>query len=138
MWNFRNRGCVDNIELFHWDGTLTLRPIIQPLGIVVLSASAAIFGSVWIVKKLFDTRSFDHIALRQEMKAEEGFTGVQSGLECLIGQSVTVFTDMRPGGKVITADGRMIEATMKFGGFAAKGEVLKVVSAEQGRLYCEK
>ena len=129
---------VDNIELFHWDGTLTLRPIIQPLGIVVLSASAAIFGSVWIVKKLFDTRSFDHIALRQEMKAEEGFTGVQSGLECLIGQSVTVFTDMRPGGKVITADGRMIEATMKFGGFAAKGEVLKVVSAEQGRLYCEK
>lgn len=129
---------VDNIELFHWDGTLTLRPIIQPLGIVVLSASAAIFGSVWIVKKLFDTRSFDHIALRQEMKAEEGFTGVQSGLECLIGQSVTVFTDMRPGGKVITADGRMIEATMKFGGFAATGEVLKVVSAEQGRLYCEK
>ena len=129
---------VDNIELFHWDGTLTLRPIIQPLGIVVLSASAAIFGSVWIVKKLFDTRSFDHIALRQQMKAEEGFTGVQSGLECLIGQSVTVFTDMRPGGKVITADGRMIEATMKFGGFAAKGEVLKVVSAEQGRLYCEK
>ena len=129
---------VDNLELFHWDGTLTLRPIIQPLGIVVLSASAAIFGSVWIVKKLFDTRSFDHIALRQQMKAEEGFTGVQSGLECLIGQSVTVFTDMRPGGKVITADGRMIEATMKFGGFAAKGEVLKVVSAEQGRLYCEK
>ena len=129
---------VDNLELFHWDGTLTLRPIIQPLGIVVLSASAAIFGSVWIVKKLFDTRSFDHIALRQQMKAEEGFTGVQSGLEYLIGQSVTVFTDMRPGGKVITADGRMIEATMKFGGFAAKGEVLKVVSAEQGRLYCEK
>lgn len=129
---------VDNIELFRWDGSINLRPVIQPLGIVVLSATVAIFGSVWIVRKLYDTRSFDHIALRQEMKAEDGFTGVVSGLECLVGQSVTVFTDMRPGGKVIGADGRIYQATLRFGGFASKGESLKVISAEQGRLYCEK
>ena len=129
---------VDNIELFHWDGTLNLRPIIQPLGIVVLSSTAAIFGSVWIVRKLYDTRSFDHVALRQEMKSEDGFTGVVSGLESYVGQAVTVFADMRPGGKVITSDGRILEATLKFGGFVSKGETLKVVSAEQGRLYCEK
>ena len=129
---------VDNIELFNWDGTLNLQPIIQPVGIVVLSATVAIFGSVWLVRRLYSTRSFDHIALRQEMKAEEGFTGVVSGLESLVGEPVVVFTDMRPGGKVKTTDGRIIEATMKFGGFAAKGETLKVISAEQGRLYCEK
>ena len=129
---------VDNIELFHWDGTINLRPIIQPLGIVVLSATAAIFGSVWIVRKLYDTRSFDHIALRQEMKAEDGYTSVASGLESIVGQSVTVFTDMRPGGKVLTSDGRIHEANLKYGGYASKGEILKVTSAEQGRLYCEK
>jgi membrane-bound serine protease (ClpP class) len=129
---------VDNIELFNWDGTLNLQPIIQPVGIVVLSATVAIFGSVWLVRRLYSTRSFDHIALRQEMKAEEGFTGVVSGLENLVGEPVVVFTDMRPGGKVKTTDGRIIEATMKFGGFAVKGETLKVVSAEQGRVYCEK
>ena len=129
---------VDNIELFHWDGTVNLRPIIQPLGIVVLSATAAIFGSVWIVRKLYDTRSFDHIALRQEMKAEDGYTSVASGLESIVGQSVTVFTDMRPGGKVLTSDGRIHEANLKYGGYASKGEILKVTSAEQGRLYCEK
>ena len=129
---------VDNIELFNWDGTLNLQPIIQPVGIVVLSATVAIFGSVWLVRRLYSTRSFDHIALRQEMKAEEGFTGVVSGLESLVGEPVVVFTDMRPGGKVKTTDGRIIEATMKFGGFASKGETLKVISAEQGRLYCEK
>ncbi|MBQ8838967.1 MAG: nodulation protein NfeD, partial [Bacteroidales bacterium] len=84
------------------------------------------------------TRSFDHIALRQEMKAEEGFTGVVSGLESLVGAEVVVFTDMRPGGKVKTEDGRIVEATLKFGGFASKGETLKVLSAEQGRLYCDK
>ena len=129
---------VDNLEFFYWDGSINLRPIIQPLGIVVLSAAAAVFGSVWIVRKLYETRSFDHIALRQEMKADEGFTGVVSDLEIYVGQGVTVFTDMRPGGKVMTSDSRILEATLRFGGYASKGEILKVVSAEQGRLYCEK
>ncbi|MBR5300043.1 MAG: nodulation protein NfeD [Bacteroidales bacterium] len=129
---------VDNAELFHWDGTLNLQPILQPLGIVIISSAAAIFGSVWLVKKLYSTRSFDHIALREEMKASEGYTGVVSGLESLVGEPVVVFTDMRPSGKVKTTDGRILEAVLKFGGFAAKGQTLKVIHAEQGRLYCEK
>lgn len=129
---------VDNAELLRWDGTLNLQPILQPLGIVILSATAAVFGSVWIVRKLYSTRSFDHVALRQELKAEDGFTGVVSGLETLVGETVTVFTDLRPSGKVQSSDGKIHEATLKFGGFASKGESLKVLSAEQGRLYCEK
>ena len=128
---------VDNAELFHWDGSINLQPLIMPMGIVVLSISAAVFGSVWIVRKLYETRSFDHIALRQSLTSEEGFTGVVSGLKGLIGATVVVFTDMRPSGKVKTDDGRIVEAVLKFGGFASKGETLKVVSAEQGRLYCD-
>lgn len=129
---------VDNTELLNWDGTLNLSPLLRPVGLVVFSATAAIFGSVWLVRRLYTTRSFDHIALRQEMKASEGFTGVVSGLEYLIGTEVTVFTDLRPSGKVQSSDGRIHEAALKFGGFASKGDILRVVSAEQGRVYCEK
>lgn len=129
---------VDNADLFHWDGSINLQPVIMPLGIVILSASVAVFGSVWLVKKLYPTRSFDHVALRQSLTAEEGFTGVVSGLESLVGAPVVVFTDMRPSGKVKTTDGRILEAVLKFGGFASKGETLKVLSAEQGRLYCDR
>ncbi len=129
---------VDNIELFHWDGSINLEPLLMPLGIVIISASAAVFGSIWLVKKLYTTRSFDHIALRQEMKADEGFTGVVTGLESFIGETVTVFTDLRPSGKVITSEGRIIEAVLKYGGYAAKNEKLKVTDTEQGRLYCIK
>ena len=129
---------VDNVEFFRWDGTLNLQPIVRPVCIVVLSASAAVFGSIWLVRKLFATRSFDHIALRQELKASDGFTGVVNGLEMIVGECVMVFTDMRPSGKVIASDGRVYEAALKFGGYASKGEKLKVVSSEQGRLYCDK
>ena len=129
---------VDNTELWTWEGKLNLEPILRPTGLVIISATAAIFGSVWLVKKLYATRSFDHIALRQEMKASDGFTGVVSGLESLVGEEVVVFTDMRPSGKVKTGDGRIHEAALKFGGYASKGESLRVVSAEQGRLYCDR
>jgi membrane-bound serine protease (ClpP class) len=128
---------VDNAELWTWDGTLNLKPIIKPVGIVILSCTASIFGSVWLVRKLFATRSFDHIALREEMKASEGYTGVASGLESLIGQEVVVFSDLKPSGKVKASDGHIYEAVMKYGGFASKNEVLVVVDAQQGRLYCE-
>ena len=129
---------VDNVELWSWDGSLNLWPIVRPVGLVVISATAAIFGSVLLVRKLYETRSFDHIALRQEMKASEGFTGVVSRLETLVGEEVMVFTDMKPSGKVKASDGRIYEAALKFGGFASKGERLKVTASEQGRLYCEK
>ena len=129
---------VDNVKLINWDGTINLEPILMPLGLVIISSSAAIFGSVWIVRKLYDTRSFDHVALRQSLNAEDGFTAVASGLETYVGEKVVVFTDMRPGGKVMTEDGHINEATLKYGGYAKKGEPLKVLSAEQGRLYCEK
>ena len=127
---------VDNGVFREWDGSMNLQPLIKPLAIVVTSFAAAIGGSMWLVSKLFASRSFDYIALRQEMKKDEGFTGVVSGLEGLVGHTVTVFSDMRPGGKVQSEDGRIHEATLKFGGFAAKGTRLKVMSTEQGRLYC--
>lgn len=129
---------IDNADLITWDGSLDLRPIIRPVFIVTVSAAAAIFGSVWLVRRLYSTRSFDHIALRQELTSEQGFMGVVSGLESIVGDEVTVFTDMRPSGKVKTSEGKVIEATLKFGGFASKGETLRAVHAEQGRLYCEK
>jgi membrane-bound serine protease (ClpP class) len=128
---------VDNGVFREIDGSLNLQPLIKPLAIVVTSFAAAIGGSMWLVSRLYTTRTFDNIALRQEMKADEGFTGVVSGLEGLVGSTVTVFSDMRPGGKVQSEDGHIHEATLKFGGFAAKGTRLKVLAAEQGRLYCE-
>lgn len=128
---------VDNGVFRDLDGSLNLQPLIKPMAIVVTSFAASIGLSMWLVSKLYATRSFDRIALRQEMKSEEGFTGVVSGLDSMVGTTVTVYSDMRPGGKVQSEDGRLHEATLKFGGFAAKGTRLKVLSAEQGRLYCE-
>jgi membrane-bound serine protease (ClpP class) len=129
---------IDNAELLRWDGTWNLKPLLRPIATVIFSITAAVFGSVWLVRRLYATRSFDNIALRQEMKASEGFTGVVSGLEHLVGQELEVFADLKPSGKVRSADGKIHEAVLAFGGYAEKGSLVKVLRTEQGRLYCEK
>ena len=129
---------IDNAELLRWDGTINLQPLLRPVAIVIFSITAAVFGSVWLVRRLYATRTFDTIALRQEMKAAEGFTGVVSGLEHFIGDELEVFADLKPSGKVKGTDGRVYEAILAFGGYAEKGSLVKVLRTEQGRLYCEK
>lgn len=129
---------IDNAELLRWDGTINLQPLLRPIAIVIFSITAAVFGSVWLVRRLYATRTFDTIALRQEMKASEGFTGVVSGLEHFIGDELEVFADLKPSGKVKGTDGRVYEAILAFGGYAEKGSLVKVLRTEQGRLYCEK
>lgn len=129
---------IDNADFFTFDGSFTLSPLLKPVAMVTMSITIAVFGSVWLIRKLLTVSSFNGIALHEEMKAEEGYTGVVSGLEALVGQEVVVFADLKPSGKVQAADGHIYEAALKFGGFASKGDSLRVVSAEQGRLYCEK
>lgn len=129
---------IDNADFFTFDGSFTLSPLLKPVAMVTMSITIAVFGSVWLIRKLLTVRSFNGIALHEEMKADEGYTGVVSGLDALVGQEVVVFADLKPSGKVQAADGHIYEAALKFGGFASKGDSLRVVSAEQGRLYCEK
>jgi membrane-bound serine protease (ClpP class) len=129
---------IDNADFFTFDGSFTLAPLLKPVAMVTMSITVAVFGSVWLIRKLLTVRSFNGIALHEEMKADEGYTGVVSGLDALIGQDVVVFADLKPSGKVQSEDGHIYEAALRFGGFAAKGEKLRVASAEQGRLYCEK
>lgn len=129
---------IDNADFFTFDGSFTLSPLLKPVAMVTMSITIAVFGSVWLIRKLLTVSSFNGIALHEEMKADEGYTGVVSGLDALVGQEVVVFADLKPSGKVQAEDGHIYEATLKFGGFASKGDSLRVVSAEQGRLYCEK
>ena len=129
---------IDNSELLRWDGSLNLQPLLRPTACVIFSITAAVFGSVWLVRKLYGTRTFDSIALRQEMRASDGFTGVVSGLDHMIGEQLVVFADLKPSGKVKGKDGKIYEAALAFGGYAEKGSLVKVLRTEQGRLYCEK
>ena len=69
---------------------------------------------------------------------------VRMEVPCCGGIEQAVKQALKESGKLIpwqivtiSTDGRILEAVLKFGGFAEKGKTLKVIHAEQGRLYCE-
>lgn len=127
---------VDNELLFKGDGTIDLTPVLMPVGIVIISAFVGLTGGVLLVRRLYSTRPFDYIALRKSLDEKDGYVGVTQVNDGMKGREAKVFADMMPSGKVI-CDGRIYEATMTYG-FAVRGETVRVVRTEQGRLYCEK
>ena len=127
---------VDNELLFKGDGTIDLAPVLMPVGIVIISAFVGLTGGVLLVRRLYSTRPFDYIALRKSLDEKDGYVGVTQVNGGMKGREAKVFADMMPSGKVI-CDGRIYEATMTYG-FAVRGETVRVVRTEQGRLYCEK
>lgn len=127
---------VDNELLFRGDGTIDLTPVLMPVGIVIISAFVGLTGGVLLVRRLYSTRPFDYIALRKSLDEKDGYVGVTQVNDGMKGREAKVFADMMPSGKVI-CDGRIYEATMTYG-FAVRGETVRVVRTEQGRLYCEK
>ncbi len=124
-------AAIDNSQLFKFDGSFDIKPVLMPFGEVIISFVTAVFIGIYLVGKLYPTRAFNDIALRQSLEGSDGFVGVQTGLESLIGRDVTVFTALKPSGKVM-CDGKIYDAVIDVG-YASKEEILTVFKAEQGR-----
>jgi membrane-bound serine protease (ClpP class) len=129
-------AAIDNSQLFKFDGSFNIKPILIPFGEVIISFVAAVFIGIYLVGKLYPTRAFNDIALRQSLEGSDGFVGVKTGLESLVGKEATVFTALKPSGKVMY-EGKIYDAVIDVG-YAEKGDQVIIYKAEQGRLYCKK
>lgn len=125
-------AAVDNDLLWNEENVFDFTPVITSFVKVLVSTLLAIIGSIWLVGKLYPTKTFSHIALRESL--DKDCVGVKTGLESLIGTEARVLTDLKPAGTVII-DGRKYEAVLNYG-YATKGTKVKIIKAEQGRLYC--
>lgn len=126
---------IDN-DMFYNYGTFNFSLLIRPIGTVFIAIFVALLGSIWLAGKIYDKKSFSLIALKTELDESDGYVGVEVPSDSLIGQECIAATDMFPSGKV-EIGGRRYEATLEFGS-ARKGEKLRIIREEGGRVYCEK
>lgn len=75
-------------------------------------------------------------ALETELKARDGFVGVDMKPAGLVGKNAVAVTDLRPSGK-INIDGTVYDA-VSCGPFVSAGKDVKVVRYENAQLYVEK
>ena len=125
---------IDN-DLFYNSKPYDFALLVRPVGTVFISVFVGLIGSIWLAGKIYDKRSFSLIALRTELDEKEGYVGVERPSESLVGGECIAATDMHPSGKADAA-GRRYEATLEFGS-ARKGDKLRIIREEGGRLYCE-
>lgn len=128
---------IDNDVVFNTGG-INLKPLVKPFAIVLVSTTAMLFLSVSLASKAFGTKAFSHIALKTSLSGEKGeYVGVEKeNLNHLIGKEGIVATDLKPSGNV-DVEGKRYQARMVWG-YALKGESVKILRHEGGRLYCKK
>lgn len=126
---------VDNV-VFKFDFTVAFTEIIRAFFIVITSMFLAFLLSLYIGKKLFTAQAFGNLALRRDLKTEDGFIGVESKPRELIGKTGIADSVLRPSGKVVIDD-EIYDAKSEFG-FINKGEKVKVIRYETGQIYVVK
>jgi membrane-bound serine protease (ClpP class) len=110
--------------------------LLKSLSLVLVSVLAGIIFSLWGTRKLLTTTAFGNLSLKSEQRTEEGFIGVETEQQGLIGEEGVAHTVLRPSGRVMIKD-KLYDAMSEYG-FIEKGEAIKVVRYETGQVYVVK
>ena len=117
---------------------LLFSAIFRAFGLVVLSATIGLFGSVFLAKKILTSehRILNRLALQSTQQSEEGYTIASKEYVSMEGLEGLAFSDLRPSGKV-EIKGDFYEA-QALSGYIKKGDRVKIVRYEVGALQVVK
>ncbi|MCF8256821.1 MAG: nodulation protein NfeD [Flavobacteriales bacterium] len=103
---------------------------------VLLATVVGLFGSIALAKRLLETHMLSSLVLQATQQRAEGFIGVDTAENALIGREGVAFSVLRPSGKV-EIDGEIHDATA-LTGFIEKGESVKVVKYETAQIFVKR
>jgi len=113
-----------------------LRLLMRSLSLVLVSILFGVILSLWATKKLLTTSAFTSLSLRSEQNKEEGFIGVETEQESLVGETGIAHTVLRPSGKVMVND-KLYDAKSEYG-LIEKGQQVRIIRYETGQVYVVK
>jgi membrane-bound serine protease (ClpP class) len=110
--------------------------LMKSLSLVLVSVLAGVIFSLWATRKLLTTTAFGKLSLRSEQLIEDGFIGVETKQQSLIGEVGVAHTVLRPSGRVMIQE-KLYDAMSEYG-FIEKGEAIRVNRYETGQVYVVK
>ena len=125
---------VDNELLFAWQVGAGVR-LIMAVTTVVASITVGSIGGILLGGVLIASPKVPALALRRNLKAEEGFVGVEVPNSELLGQLGVAATVLRPSGKVLVR-GTRYDAVAQ-GPLVEQGTQVRVVGMDMGTLKVE-
>ncbi|MEA3462139.1 MAG: NfeD family protein [Bacteroidota bacterium] len=110
--------------------------LLKSLSLVLVAVLMGVIFSLWATRKLLTTTAFGNLSLKSEQLTEDGFIGVETEQQDLIGEEGVAHTVLRPSGRVMIKD-KLYDAKSEYG-FIEKGEAIKVIRYETGQVYVVK
>ena len=110
--------------------------LMKSLSIVLVSILLGLIISLWASRKLLTTTAFSNLSLKSEQRKEDGYIGVETQQQSLIGETGIAHTVLRPSGKVKIKE-KLYDAKSEYG-LIEKGTEIKVIRYETGQVYVVK
>ncbi len=110
--------------------------LMKSLSLVLVSVLAGVIFSLWATRKLLTTTAFGKLSLTSEQLTEDGFIGVETQQQSLVGEKGVAHTVLRPSGRVMIQE-KLYDAISEYG-FIEKDEAIKVIRYETGQVYVVK
>ena len=110
--------------------------LMKSLSLVLVAVLAGIIFSLWATRKLLTSTAFGNLSLKSEQRTEEGFIGVETEQQSLVGETGVAHTVLRPSGRVMIQD-KLYDAKSEYG-LIEKGEAIRVIRYETGQVYVVK
>ncbi|MEN8202714.1 MAG: NfeD family protein [Bacteroidota bacterium] len=110
--------------------------LMKSLSLVLVSVLFGLILSLWTTRKLLTSTAFGNLSLKSEQRKEEGYIGVETEQETLLGETGVAHTVLRPSGQVKVNE-KIYDAKSEYG-FIERGESVKVIRYETGQIYVVK
>ena len=110
--------------------------LMRALSLVLVSVLLGLILSLWSARKLLTTSAFSNLSLKSEQRLDEGYVGVETAQQSLVGMTGVAHTVLRPSGKVMIGD-KLYDAKSEYG-LIEKGHAVKVIRYETGQVYVVK
>jgi membrane-bound serine protease (ClpP class) len=110
--------------------------LMKSLSLVLVSVLAGVIFSLWATRKLLTTTAFGNLSLKSEQLTEDGFIGVETEQQSLVGEKGVAHTVLRPSGRVMIQE-KLYDAISEYG-FIEKDEAIRVIRYETGQVYVVK
>jgi len=117
---------------------VNMSDLLIAVGTVFIGAISGITLAVYLSQKMFTTErgQFAHLSLRESLKKEDGYLGVDPEILHLKGKKGITITTLRPSGK-ISIEGKNYDALAE-SGMIDKGTEIVVTRVETAQLYVER
>lgn len=125
---------VDKLDFEFSSPLFIFESVFKALLLIIFSLFASLTLSLWLSKRMFQSSFVSKkITLQTNQPTHEGFIGVDSHLNTVVGSEGIADTVLRPSGLVIV-NGKSYDAKAEYG-FINKGEKVKVIRSETAQIY---